>query len=236
MNNPLYRQTLARKYTRLIEKYGEKPTNFDFGGGSGDTLVLIYPSFVAKFFPSYVRIRDIVERRDRIDSKYLVKIIDFIEKPNVILYEKLKPLKKIEKASLNDLISQICCIANALHDIHSAGFVHGDVAIGNIGINDQGKYILFDLETLKEDDSAQARFDDVEMFLVDFCIQYKEYPELRLFIEMILKTLRKEHTKERKTITEFLGKKRVRTYYEYTYDVKDFCALINEHCVKIGFF
>lgn len=193
---------------------------------SGKTQIIIHHNSVEKIFPFNIDIMKEVNAIKTINSKNIIKIVDFDEKKNSISYEKIIPLRKIEDQK--DFIRQLCHICSALIDIHDAGYIHGDVAIGNIGINKEKKYILYDFETVKKSVSDEDRFKDIYMFMEDFAIQYKNFVQASLIIKDILKKLEDNHTISKlikwKSFNGNIKMKKM--IFEYKYDVKDFGKIL----------
>lgn len=216
----------------ILDSHGETLTNGKPLSTSGKTKMYSFPQFVLKLFPIDQKIENEVNALKKIQSTNIIKMIG--SGPNFIIYERITPLKTIINPNKDKLIDQLCQIASALYIIHSNGYIHGDVAIGSIGINNSGNYLLYDFETTKEDKSDEARFKDVEMFLEDFIIQYKESVQLQSLLTELLGKLKTKHT-ETKLLTRKMpsGKMKELPTITYHYNPKDFGELLlNEYGKK----
>lgn len=186
---------------------------------SGKTKMFLYPDRVQKIFPITYNIDLEVRALETIQSDYIIRMISHDE--HSVTYERITPLRKIENADYDSLFTQLAHISMALFDIHSAGYVHGDVAIGNIGINNKGRYVLYDFETVKMDSSPEARYKDIAMFLEDFIVQYKSYPDLQAIIKEIYKRLQEKYLQitigVRKSV---FGKQKETQLFTYNYEVR----------------
>lgn len=191
---------------------------------SGKTLVVEHGDSVVKVFNT--PIDNEIVALTTIKSDYIIKIRRYTLNPPTIVYNKIRPLKTIDICDIDTLRSQLFDIAQALNDIHSYGYIHGDVAIGNIGIDEQGRYILYDFEFCKKSSSSEDRFRDVDMFLDDFIIQYRDFPDCREYLKKVKKMLyrlRKVETVQRKV----LGKIVYRDVVEYNYKIGDFISILD---------
>ncbi len=194
----------------------------------GKTKIIILPNFVVKLFPRSKDINPEVDALTTIRSNNIVKLLYFQKhSPAAIVYAHVYPLKEIINPTRDELVKQIRNVATALYDIHSAGYTHGDVAIGNIGMNKDKEYVLYDFEDVKRDTSSEGRYKDVEMFLEDFIYQYRNHLDLQAEIKHLLKELQIRHRKGsviRKRMPT--GKTREMNVFSYRYDSRDFRVIV----------
>jgi serine/threonine protein kinase len=151
-----------------------------------------------------------------IDSKRIIKILNVKYSPYVIHYEIITPITR----NINNIQKLVRDIALSLLDIHKKGYAHGDVYNGNIGINNEGDYILFDFEFCKKTNDPYDYYRDIEMFLTD----YGHYE----YINNLLKTLRNRYIIIEDQMISFLGKERKRTKIYCNYEIYDFINTIKE--------
>jgi len=200
--------------------------------GSGESLILIFPRYVMKIFPDDHDITHEATVLRNIRSDNIITGIEYSKRPEVyIIYERLEPIRNIYKPNEDQLVHMLCNVAIGLYDLHRHGYVHGDVAIGNIGRDTNGNYVLYDLETAKRTSSSRERFRDVEMFLEDLEIQYKKWPELQGVVSHILHHLRNTYrTVEIVMVKGIGGKKRRREIYTYHYDIHGVGRALSGFC------
>lgn len=217
-----------------LRQYSDKIIEFargDFikqGLGSGESLVLVFSNSVVKIFSDYHDITKELALFEAVNSENVVKVLNSNIKPNIIVYERLK------KVNNPNVIKILCNIALALYDIHVAGYIHGDVGIGNIGINSNNQYVLYDMEDARKDSSDERRYKDVEMFLQDLIIQYKPFPKTRQFLIDLHNEMEQKHVVKKQIRKFFLGKERIREIKTYTYGPKDFSKMISLYCSRMG--
>jgi RIO-like serine/threonine protein kinase len=223
------------KLPDVIKKFGGFEEE---GKGSGKTKVIITPKFVIKIFPNSNDIEPEINILSEIDSKFIIKLVYFQKNPSILVYEKIKPLKGIGPngllGSMDNMIKLVCNISEALYDIHTKGYIHGDVAIGNIGLDSKNNYILFDFEDTIKTNSPEKRYKDVEMFLEDLIIQYKDYQDIKLVLINILEELRSRHTTREKMVKMILGRPKELYVYKYNYKPGDFGLVISDYCKLLG--
>lgn len=77
---------------------------------------------------------------------YCYSIIDAL---NCIVFEKLKPINRIENLNSIDIDRIRHDVSRTLHQLHSFHYTHGDVTLDNIGWSElQQQYVLYDFETV----------------------------------------------------------------------------------------
>lgn len=221
----------------VLQRYGGKFSKARFAHdlreavGSGKTELYILDSAVVKVFDRSVSIENELNALRDIKSEHIIKVLYAQQNPvKLIVYERIVPLKNISSPNKRELIKQLCNIAIALLDIHSAGYTHGDVAIGNIGLNKSGNYVLYDFEGVRKDDSAESRYKDVEMFLEDFKYQYKAFPELYALLSDLLAKLETHKTKSVVQKRMPSGRTKDIEVFTYSYKPEDFGVILMNLC------
>jgi tRNA A-37 threonylcarbamoyl transferase component Bud32 len=217
------------KIASVIKKLGANPDDVEAGLGSKKTILLIYPKFVVKIYPDSANIRKEVEILSDINSKHVVKVLGYRENPNVIVYSKVSPMINLTNPTRAKLLLLMCDISAALYHIHSKGYTHGDVAMGNIGTKGE-HHVLYDFEDAKENTTDELRFKDVEMFLEDLIIQLKHHSDLKGLVVEELESLRQAHTRKTTKEIMFLGRPKRRSITEYRYNPEDFTRAIIRYC------
>lgn len=208
-------------------------TNPIIASGSGKTKVFVYSNLVLKIFPDTDDISTEIEALQTIQSKYIVKMIDFVDNNSkAIFYEKITPLSQVNSP---DIITELLQITSALFDIHYYGFIHGDVAVGNIGINEKSNFVLYDFESAKKTSSDELRFKDVEMFLEDMIIDLPKKNQTSTIISDLLNILRATHRNETKTQRKnFKGEIVERISYSYNYKPESFGIIVSNYFKSIS--
>lgn len=114
------------------------------------------------------------------DSEYLNEIIRYrnIGKLGYIIYKyyEMISLEQLQKMTEKDFLGFLLGISLALKDIHTKGYIHGDVGIDNIGQDIDGTYILIDTETINNalpprKNTNSSIYNDMEMFFMDLKIK-----------------------------------------------------------------
>lgn len=213
-------------YKKIIRKFGQNPdVPIYIKQSSGDSFIVVYPKITAKIYKYNKKLHSEQKILETVKSDNLIKLL--YEEDKYKIYETVTPLKNCPE----NVIKLLCNISCGLIDLHRNGFIHGDTGISNIGLNNDGNYVLFDLEDAKEDITPRSRFRDVEMFLEDLIIHCRKKDVILL--NNLLKKLRDKHKYEEIDVM-FLGKHRKRMQITYNYSVNDFGELINDLCKKIG--
>lgn len=77
------------------------------------------------------------------NNKFVPKIIDY-KKNEFVLYKYIegKILKDLDKTSLIDSLKIISKLSSILSDIHSLGYIHGDINKNNIIYNEEEVYLI----------------------------------------------------------------------------------------------
>ena len=212
-----------------IKLYLYNKYNIDIYSGilkysSGKSILLIYEDKVVKIFPNEYDIEKEIEILKKIDCKYIIKLIDYNCKPNYILYNRLFMIETINSKS--EFIKQLQHISLALHQLHKNGYYHDDVFSGNIGLDDNKNYILYDFETASKITSNEQMFQDILMYIEDAIIIYKNNEDILNIINFIYKEILKFRTVYDKKIL-FLGKETIRKVYSYSYSLDDFIKIID---------
>jgi tRNA A-37 threonylcarbamoyl transferase component Bud32 len=215
------RKTIKPRIREIADELKEDFDRSRMLQGSGESTIVEFPELVLKIFDEEHDTSIEATILNTVDSDNIIRMVGHGD--DYIAYEKIKPLKEIVNPTRDELVQQLANIAVGLYDLHSAGYVHGDVAIGNIGINGKGNYILYDLETAVETDDPGLRYRDVEMFLEDLVIQYKERSELQRIVKDLLEKMRREHRREQIVRRRMpSGRYRELKSYTYVYKPEDF--------------
>jgi RIO-like serine/threonine protein kinase len=163
--------------------------NYQDKESSGKSTIAVTPDKAAKMFigSTSEKIQNEVDAVEVVNSKYIAEILDYSAQHMVIVYETLIPLPSIATYKTRDLrtfTDLICNISCAMFDIHGAGYAHGDVAEGNIGLSKRGTFVLYDNEDLREANPMQM-YADVKMFLDDLSRVYRKFEEQTTIIEKL---------------------------------------------------
>ena len=204
-------------------------------GSSGKTLVLIYDDIVIKIFPTIQKINDEVEVLLNVRSYYIIKLIGYNLEHNFIIYEKIQDWDELNenKLSFDKFYLKICSVACALYDMHHKGYKHGDVFAGNIGINNKGNFVLYDLESAKKMPSeknvteSEEMYWDVLNFLEDCIVRKYNNDQIQTLVKTLLNILRSDKYIET-TLVEVIsmGKMVKRSLKKYVYEADDFVKLL----------
>ena len=130
------------------------------------------------------------------------------------MYEKVFPVKNCLSPFLKPNLKLLKDISTALYHIHRKKYCHGDVAHGNIGLNLEGNYVLYDFEFAKVVETEEDFYNDVKMFLTDFMIIFKSLGEkfgnvYELYL-VLLEKLKAECEIEKEVKVNILGKEKLR--------------------------
>ena len=182
--------------------------DYELKSSSGTTDLYIYKNakIVIKHFNTvnnkHYQTSKITEETDIIvncDSKYINKVLAFeVGKQkgtfiySYIIYKYYEPITTdlIKKFDLNNLKGFLKGVSEALFDIHSKDFIHGDVGVTNIGQDTDKRYILLDTENLKKSYISEKKYQDVEEFLDNVEVNSNETN--KLFIKQILDRMKTE--------------------------------------------
>ena len=124
-----------------------------------------------------------------------------------------------EHQLMNNINNLLFDIAHAVFMIHIHGFIHGDVAVSNIGIKNNN-YILYDFEKCKKNNTPEKRFIDVEMFLEDLEIHSQKH-----IITFIKNNMQKNHKTN-------IGTEK-KPIYIYNYNPQDFLKYITNTFINL---
>ena len=220
-NNVDYALSQIRSLVTNDQKYMIKTS-------SNKSLVIIFPDKTIKIFPKSISILPELTALSKINSRYVIKVVAFINEPNlkVIVYKTVIPLMEPPN-NLTSLYKLLCDIAKALYDIHSHGYIHGDTGIGNIGT--EGKhYVLYDFEDVEQDSSPEKRYTDVNNFLEDLRVRYKRLHSPLIKVINLIQSYMEIMFVNKEIVTRMvLGKQRRRTLKTYTYRIGSFKKLVN---------
>lgn len=200
---------------------------------SGKTLVIDIDTAVLKIFNKETVNMDEIDIIQDINSPYVINIIEYnIQKaPYYIIYEKVVPIIKNISSDINENLKILKHISIALYHIHKKGYIHGDVARGNIGLHPSGRYVLYDFEMAKHSNNTEEQYRDVKMFLQDFIIMFNtlgnNYRESMLLYIEVLNRLKQKCETEHIEYKLFLGKLRERKLLTIDYDIRDFRNILN---------
>jgi len=195
---------------------------------SAQSLLLISKNRTIKVFQKSHSLTPEIQALQSINSPYVIDMKDYVNSRTrkVIIYETIIPLTKV-KIDNETLLKMLCDVANGLYDIHAAGYTHGDVGIGNIGLNKKGNFVLYDFEDVKKGSTSVRMYQDVEMFLEDLKIQYKSHINFEKMIKALLDYLQDEYVTAKTVVRMFLGKEKKRTIRSYSYKLGDFRDLVD---------
>lgn len=196
---------------------------------SGRSKIYIYDTHVIKVYSYPVDTKYEYEIIKTINSDFLVKILDIT--PNSVTYERVVPLTSLEKFISRDtetFITLLSCISCAIFDIHKFGYVHKDIARGNIGLNKAGYFVLYDTEDLSVG-NEEKMYEDVMMFLDDMKIWYRENTKVIKILELLYLMMDKHTTITQKTIM-IMNKHKIRDYKIITYKAEDFPSYVSQIC------
>jgi serine/threonine protein kinase len=94
--------------------------------------------------------------------------------PLLIEWQIILPLNKLQniKQKILDNYPKFCWDINkALYALHSAGYVHGDARIDNIGINQYGNFCLYDFDMSYKYSNTTFDFGKLDVSLRDYGIR-----------------------------------------------------------------
>ena len=184
----------------------------------GNFEVKIYPLITIKIFKNH-NINNEIEILTKLNKicPYTIKMLDYEKSHNIIIYETINPILEYRHhINMNNLLYDI---GLAVFMIHINGFIHGDVALSNIGIKNNN-YILYDFEKCKKNNTPEKRFIDVEMFLEDLELNSQEH-----IIKFIKNNMQKNHKTN-------IGTEK-KPIYIYNYNPQDFLKYITNTFIHL---
>lgn len=202
-------------------------TNCNVIISSGRSRIYVLEDTVQKVYTDS-RVDTSIEHKriEIINTHYLVRVIS--SSPNIIQYERITPITRISEFKSRDTIfalKMLIDIAIGLSYIHRKGYVHKDVARGNIGIRNSCKsFVLYDTEDLCIG-SSQEMYQDVMMFIEDMLIHYQANNPFSNLLYDIQNILRRNVKTEYRSVS-FLGKTRQRSYEIPSYSAMDFVKTV----------
>jgi|LakMenEpi03Aug12_release.lakeMendotaPanAssembly.Ray.scaffolds.fasta_scaffold823539_1 serine/threonine protein kinase len=211
---------MDKKILDKLKQFGLDLEEYKISQSSGRTTVLIFDNCAVKIFPKNADIQTEIDFLSKIHNKYIIKILNYSEDPKMIVYEKLDKILVLDNKDY--VMNIICDVSIGLFYLHSEGYTHGDVSIGNIGLKDNIAK-LYDFESVKSNSTCEDMFKDVEMFLEDFIIQWNSYEDIKIMLRQLLERLRNKYTIKEK-IQKKMPSGKIKELFttEYFYEPEDF--------------